>query len=155
MNPEAKRQQVLQALIAHQQHIADTAKKEMDSAQQQSNDYGQNVDRYDSFRTKMMRARDMYARQYSNAIESIRHLQELLKQSPFETVDYGAIVITNKQRFCLSIGAGKFKVPFEGESQEFFFAISAQVPIYKVMQGKKVGDTFSFNGTSQTILEIY
>lgn len=36
----------------------------MDEAQQQSNDYGQNKDRYDSFRTKILRQRDMYAKQY-------------------------------------------------------------------------------------------
>lgn len=155
MNREEKRTKVLQSLIEHQQAIADTAKKEMDSAQQQSNEYGQNVDRYDSFRTKMMRARDMYARQYSNANESIRYLQELLKQPPFEKVEYGAIVVTDKQRFCLSIGAGKFTVEYNEGTPEVFFAISAQVPIYQAMQGKRVGDAFTFNGIKQTIIEVF
>lgn len=150
-----KRCRAIEALISHQQAIADTARKEMDSAQQQSNDYGQNVDRYDSFRTKMMRARDMYARQYSNAIESIRYLQDLMKvrEAP-SRVEHGCVVVTDKQRFFLSIGAGKYVVP-AAEGEEVFFAISAQVPIAVAMRGKGVGDKFSWGGITHTILEIY
>ena len=126
------------------------AKQEMDSAQQQSNDYGANVDRYDSYRTKMLRSRDMYARQYSNALAGIRYLQDLLKLSPFDVVEHGACVVTDRQRFLLSIGAGKFSV-----GNEVWFAISAQTPIYAALKGRKVGDTLVFNGQPQTIKEIF
>jgi hypothetical protein len=145
-----KRQAVIEACIAQQEHIAAVAKQEMDSAQQQSNDYGANVDRYDSYRTKMMRSRDMYARQYSNAQTGVRYLQDLLKMPPFDTVEHGACVVTDRQRFLLSIGAGKFMV-----GKEVWFAISAQTPIYAALKGKKVGDTLVFNGQSQTLLEIF
>lgn len=157
MTKEEKRQLVVDALIAHQQQIADTAQQEMDSAQQQSNDYGANVDRYDSFRTKMMRSRDMYARQLSNANASIRHLQELQRMSPAEEIAHGSVVITDKQRFFLSVGAGKFSVPsFAGDGTSLeFFAISAQVPIFKLLQGKKEGDTITFNGIRQKITEVF
>ena len=110
MTREERRTQVIQSCIAQQEHIAAVAKQEMDSAQQQSNDYGANVDRYDSYRTKMMRSRDMYARQYSNAQTGVRYLQDLLKLQPFDTVEHGACVVTDRQRFFLSIGAGKFMV---------------------------------------------
>ena len=145
-----KRQAVIEACIAQQEHIAAVAKQEMDSAQQQSNDYGANVDRYDSYRTKMMRSRDMYARQYSNAQTGVRYLQDLLKMPPFDTVEHGACVVTDRQRFLLSIGAGKFMV-----GKEVWFAISAQTPIYAALKGKKVGDTLVFNGQSQILLEIF
>jgi hypothetical protein len=150
MTREERRTQVIEACIAQQQHIADVAKQEMDSAQQQSNDYGANVDRYDSYRTKMMRSRDMYARQYSNAQTGVRYLQDLLKMPPFDTVEHGACVVIDKQRFFLSIGAGKFTF-----GNEVWFAISAQTPIYMALKGKKVGDTIVFNGQSQTIKEIF
>ncbi len=133
-----------------QEHIANVAKQEMDSAQQQSNDYGANVDRYDSYRTKMMRSRDMYAKQYSNALAGIRALQDLLKHAPFDTAEHGACVVTNRQKFFLSIGAGKFQV-----GNEVWFAISAQTPIYLAVKGHKVGDSFVINGQSQTINEIF
>ena len=122
----------------------------MDSAQQQSNDYGANVDRYDSYRTKMMRSRDMYAKQLSNALSGIRCLQDLLKEPPHEVVEHGACVSTGRQNYLLSIGAGKFMV-----GNQVWFAISAQTPIYMALKGKHVGDTLVFNGQSQTIQEIF
>ena len=150
MTREEKRQQVICSCIEQQEHIANIAKQEMDSAQQQSNDYGANVDRYDSYRTKMLRSRDMYAKQYSNALAGIRCLQDLLKLPPFDTVEHGACVVTDRQAFLLSIGAGKFMV-----GNQVFFAISAQTPIYMAVKGHKVGDSFIINGQSQTIKEIF
>ena len=153
-----RRTAVVQACMAMQQEIAATAKQEMDSAQQQSNEYGANVDRYDSYRTKMMRMRDMYAKQLSNANASIRVLQELLRQTPHESAEQGAVVVTDRQNFFLGVGVGKFLVPYkaaESVRQEVFFAISAQTPIYMALKGKKVGDTLTFNGVTQTIKEIY
>jgi hypothetical protein len=145
---------VICSCIEQQEHIAFVAKQEMDSAQQQSNDYGANVDRYDSYRTKMMRSRDMYAKQLSNANAGLRVLGDLLKMPPFDTADHGAIVITDRQRFFLSIGLGKFQVESDGKKEDFY-AISAQTPVYIALKGKRVGDTITINGISQTIEEIY
>ena len=157
MTRQQRRTQIIQACLEQQQELAATARQEMESAQQQSNDYGANVDRYDSYRTKMMRARDMYAKQLSNANAGIRVLQELITLAPFDCAEHGAIVVTNRQRFFLSIGAGKFLVPHrstESVPQETYFAISAQTPIYMALKGKKAGDSITFNGTTQTITEI-
>ncbi|MBQ7062310.1 MAG: hypothetical protein IJM88_03360 [Bacteroidales bacterium] len=156
MTRQERRQRIIQACIAHQQHIAGVARQEMDSAQQQSNDYGANVDRYDSYRTKMMRARDMYAKQLSNANASLRYLQEALRLPPFERAEHGSIVITDKQRFFLSIGAGKFVVQ-EAESptgMQYYFAISAQTPVYLALKGRGVGEQFVAGGITHTIVEI-
>ena len=154
MTLEDKRHNVICSCIEQQEHIAFVAKQEMDSAQQQSNDYGANVDRYDSYRTKMMRSRDMYAKQLSNANAGLRVLGDLLKMPPFDTADHGAIVITDRQRFFLSIGLGKFQVESDGKKEDFY-AISAQTPVYIALKGKRVGDTITINGISQTIEEIY
>lgn len=150
MNKEEFRKAVIADSIAHQKHVADTAKAEMDAAQQQANDYGPNKDRYDSFRTKILRSRDMFAKQYSNAIESIRHLQELEESKPNDVVDYGSIVITDRQRLFISVGMGKFV-----SGGETYFGISANVPVFQVMKGKRVGETFVFNGLKQTVLELF
>ena len=157
MTRQQRRIQIITSCLEQQKQLAATAKQEMESAQQQSNEYGANVDRYDSYRTKMMRSRDMYAKQLSNANAGIRVLQELLNHTPFETAEHGAIVITNRQNFFLSSGAGKFLVPHNAPQdipQETFFAISAQTPIYMALKGKKQGDSIIFNGTTQTITEI-
>lgn len=149
MTRKTLRLSVIADSIAHQRHVADTAKAEMDAAQQQANDYGPNKDRYDSFRTKILRSRDMFAKQYSNALESIRHLQELEDTDPTDTVGYGSIVITDKQRIFVSVGMGKFE-----SGGETYFGISAQVPIYKALEGKCKGDTAVFNNVKYTIKEI-
>ena len=158
MTSEEKRQQVICSCIQQQEHIAFVSKQEMDSAQQQSNDYGANVDRYDSYRTKMMRARDMYAKQLSNANASLRVLQELLRMpSPSEAV-HGAIVVTDKQCFLLGIGLGKVLVPYapkEGVRQEVVYAVSAQTPVYIALKGKRVGDSVIVGGQSQSIREVF
>ena len=150
MNRDEKRRLVICSCLNQQEQIASIAKQEMDSAQQQSNDYGANVDRYDSYRTKMMRSRDMYARQYSNAQTGVRYLQDLLKLPPFDTVEHGACVVTDRQKFLLSIGAGKFSV-----GNDVWFAISAQTPIYAALKGKGLGDEIVFNGQRQAIKEIF
>ncbi len=154
---QEKRLRIIQAYIAHQQKIAAVAQQEMDSAQQQSNDYGANVDRYDSYRTKMMRARDMYAKQLSNANSSLRILHQLQRQPSPTLADYGAVVETDKQWFFLSIGAGKFVVPDTASptGMHYCFAISAQTPIYLAMKGKSIGDRFIVNGMEHTIQAIY
>jgi hypothetical protein len=157
MTRQQRRIQIITSCLEQQKQLAATAKQEMESAQQQSNEYGANVDRYDSYRTKMMRSRDMYAKQLSNANAGIRVLQELINLPPFEKAEHGAIVITDKQKFFLSIGAGKFLVPHrsaESIPQQTFFAISAQTPIYMALKGKQPGETLTFNGVTQTIVEI-
>lgn len=157
MEREQRRRQIIQACIDRQQSVADTAKQEMDSAQQQSNDYGANVDRYDSYRTKMMHSRDMYARQLSNANASIRVRQELWQMAPMQVAGHGAIVVTNKQKFLLGVGVGKFLVPYKASDaveQAVFYAISAQTPISIALMGKRVGEAVTFNGETQQIKEI-
>ena len=143
------RQTILQACIDLQTHVAAVAKQEMDSAQQQSNDYGANVDRYDSYRTKMMRARDMYAKQLSNANASLRVLQELQRTPAPAVADHGAIVRTDKQCYLLGIGLGKVLVPYEaaeGEGQDIVYAVSAQTPVYLALKGRRPGDTLTIAG---------
>ncbi len=152
MTSEEKRRRVICSCIEQQEHIASIAKQEMDSAQQQSNDYGANVDRYDSYRTKMMRSRDMYARQYSNAMAGIRALQDLLRLPPFGVAEHGACVVTDSSRYLIAIGAGKFMTV---SPVEVWFAVSAQTPVFAALKGKHVGDSIFVGGQRQTIKEIF
>ena len=102
----------------------------------------------------MMRSRDMYAKQLSNANAGLRVLGDLLKMPPLDTADHGAVVITNRQRFFMSIGLGKFQVETDGKKEDFY-AISAQTPVYIALKGKRVGDSITINGLTQTIKEMF
>lgn len=144
------RNEVIGACIEHQQKVLSVAKYEMDSVQSQCNDYGANVDRYDAYRTKLMRQRDMYARQLANAMSTIAVLEQIIANPKPSTITHGAIVITSKQRFLLSVGIGKFMV-----GEQVWYAISAQTPVFMALKGRCVGDVVTFNGISQEILAIY
>lgn len=65
-------------------------------------------------------------------------------------VGSGAIVMTDQLSFYISIPTDKIEI-----SNESFIGISIKSPIYKVMQGKKKGDSFKFNETAYTILNVY
>ena len=77
----------------------------------------------------------------------LNRIDILKKQSK---VEIGALVITKNQKFIISISLGKIEL--DGEN---YYAISPAVPIYKAIDGKKVGEDFEFNGQKNTILEIY
>ncbi len=68
----------------------------------------------------------------------------------FEEVTLGAIVKTDKMTFFPSVSIENFEV--DGEN---IFGISRKAPIYKEMVGKKKGDSFSMNGRTYTILDLY
>ncbi len=65
-------------------------------------------------------------------------------------VGQGAVVITDSLRFLIASSAQKFKV--DGKD---FYGISIAAPIYAVMEGKKTGDSFSFNGKKYKIEDIF
>ena len=77
-------------------------------------------------------------------------LKNLEWQSPKEQVDQGAVVVTDQRIFfvCVSIE----EVEVEGQK---VFGLSVQAPIYDVMQYKKQGESFEFNGISYHIAAIY
>ena len=150
MEKEAYKKRIIDACLAALRETAANAKREMDDAQQQANDYGQPKDRYDSFRTKLLRTRDMFAKQYSVANENIKHLEELNPNKLLDKVAYGSIVITDKQHLFIVLGLGKIMV-----DDTAFYVISLNVPIYGAMKDRKKGETFTFNGVTHKIQDIF
>ena len=65
-------------------------------------------------------------------------------------IELGSVVYTKDLNFFISVSIGKFSV--DGID---FMGISTKAPIYKVMEGKKKGDTFSFNDATYSIDELF
>ena len=61
------KERLLQKCIDQQQEVIRQLQQEIDEAQKQANDYGQPKDRYDAFRTKLMRQIELYAKQLDKA----------------------------------------------------------------------------------------
>jgi len=72
--------------------------------------------------------------------ESAALFNRLDFQSPFEQVQPGALVVTDKMTFLVGI-SGDFE--YDGQTIK---GISASAPIYDAMKDKKVGDEVMVNG---------
>jgi len=129
---------------------ADELRVAMSEAQKAANDYGPPRDRYDAFRSQLLRKRDMYGQQLAKMNEQIEALDKIDPLKLFNEVTFGAVVITESQRLFISTGLGKFEV--EGQ---VYFAISGIVPVYKAMEGKKQGEEYTFNGNKTKILDVF
>jgi hypothetical protein len=133
-----------------QKKCVDSAKSALNEAQQALNEYGPNKDRYDSFREQLIGRRDMFAAQYQKALTEMNILERIDPKDLKHTVEFGAIVISDKSKFIIAISAGKIEL-----DGSVYYAISPAVPLYKAMEGLKSGESFEFNGRKQTITELY
>jgi hypothetical protein len=122
----------------------------MADAQQQANDYGPPRDRYDAFRTQLMRRRDMMAQQMVKEMNELKALDRLDPKKLLEKVEFGAIVLTKDQNYFISIGLGKIEI---GASD--YYTISPMVPICQAISGKKKNETAEFRGNKILILDVF
>ena len=125
-------------------------KSVIDDTQKSANEYGAQKDRYDSYRMKLLRKKDMYTQQLVKLLEQTEVLDKIAIEKPYNKVEFGALVITQKQKIFISIGIGKLEL-----DGDLYFAISPNVPIFKAMQGLSAGDTFNFRDEKIKILSIY
>jgi hypothetical protein len=143
------KEQVVKVCKSIQQETINNLKSAMEESQKSANEYGPPKDRYDSFRTQLLRKRDMYAQQLAKANNQLEVLNTIDLNKNHDRVTLGSLVFTDKQNLFISIGLGKLEV-----NNQTFFAISPFVPIYKAMEGKKKGQAFVFNNNNFKILDI-
>lgn len=125
-------------------------KREMDDCQQMANDYGPPKDRYDAFRSQMLRKRDFFAEQMSKANQELAIISSIKPQDIKKKVEFGAFVMTEKQNYFVAASIGKIAL-----GDDSFFCISPAVPLFKVLSGLKAGDTAKFNDNTITIKDIF
>ena len=145
-----QKSKILDACIKLQSLQVENAKSAMKELQDQANEYGQPKDRYDSFRTQLLRKRDLFAEHLQNAIDGINFLLRIDPDIKSEKVEFGSVLITDKLNIFVSIGIGKFNV--EGKQ---FYAISTKVPVYNAIKGLKKGDSYILNGNKFKVLDVY
>jgi len=111
----------------------------MDDLQQQSNEYGAPKDRYDPFKTQLLRRRDMLAQQLAKELHELKILDKIDLTIPSTEVRFGALVMTPDFNYFIAVGLGKIET-----ADGVFYAISMQVPLYEAIRGKKAGDSIIF-----------
>lgn len=122
----------------------------MNDAQQQANEYGPPRDRYDAFRTQLMRKRDMMAQQLDNELNELKILERIDPKKTLEEIAFGAVILSKGQDYFIAVSQGKIEV--EGRQ---FFTISVKVPVFQALQGKRKGDIIDFRGNKIEILDVF
>ena len=129
---------------------AETARQTMNEIQIDANEAEQEHDVFDGSRAELLRERDIYAEQLQKAIDDIHILKKVSFDGLEDKVEFGAVVITDKQKIFIALGLGKVEV-----NKDTYYVISKDVPIYKAMEGLKKGDTFQFNNNTFEIKDVF
>ncbi|MEB2785262.1 hypothetical protein [Algoriphagus persicinus] len=69
---------------------------------------------------------------------------------PHETPELGAVVVTDKVSFFISVSIEEFIV-----REDRYFGISTRSPIFKAMRGKSKFETFAYGSTNYLIKDIF
>ena len=115
-----------------------------------------NNDTKSSMGDKYETSREMLQQEINNLqIQLNEHLksQKILKNinpNPHKVVTLGSLVETEKGMFFIAISLGELSF-----NQEKIFVISAESPLAKAMNGKKIGESFVVNNLSQIIKNIW
>ncbi len=144
------KQKVLEACFEQQNKVMQNLKVVMEEVADSAEEYGLPKDLYDSYRNQMMSKRDMFAQQLQKIQEQVDILRRIDMTRTYKEVRFGAVVFTETQKIFIATGLGKITV-----DNDEYFVISALVPFYNAIDGKKAGDTFEFRGKKEKILEVF
>ena len=144
------KQKVLNACFDQQDKVMKNLKVVMEEVADSAEEYGLPKDLYDSYRNQMMSKREMFAQQLLKIQEQVDILRRIDMTRTYPSARFGAIVITETQHIFIASGIGKINV--DGDE---YFVISAMVPFYNAIDGKKAGDTYEFRGKKEKIIEVF
>ncbi len=150
MGKTEKKRKLLEACNKAHKKTIDNIREAMDEAQKSADEYGQQHDIYDSYRTQLYRKRDMFAQQLQKALDQLEIFNKIDPDKIKDTVEFGSVVYTNTQKVFISTSIGK--VSLDGES---IYTISPMVPFFHAMKDLKKGDEFEFRGNKIKIKDIY
>lgn len=148
-NKELKKKLVRACIDTLEKNI-ETIRDRISEIIQTANDYEGDHDIFDPFKEEMMKKKDLQVQQMEKHLDEIKLLKKVDPEKKSNKVEFGAVVITDKQKMFVSVSLGK--VSFENET---FYVISTQVPVFKAMQNLKEGETFTLNNNLFTIKEIF
>ncbi len=81
-----------------------------------------------------------------NVLNYLKTLYEVLHSTP----EAGAVVVTNRGKFFISVSAGQVNV-----DGEVFTGLSTHSQLFLAMKGKQAGDEFEFGRNRYAISEIF
>ncbi len=98
-------------------------------------------DKYETGRAMLHLEEEKNKTQLSEALLAKATLESIDLSKAYHKVEMGSFVITNSGKYFIAIGIGKIMI-----DKELIYVISLDSPIGQLLQSKKVGDSFTFNG---------
>jgi len=140
-------EECLRIQTIHLQNLKD----EIDEAERIANDHdGGAEENMDSFREEMQSKREVFSRQFQITSSDLQILRRVDTFKAESAVQFGSVVITENQRLFVTVSLGKIQL-----DEQDYFAISMQTPLFKVLSGKKKGESASFNGKDIKVLDVF
>ncbi|HZY79216.1 MAG TPA: hypothetical protein VFE50_06830 [Cyclobacteriaceae bacterium] len=143
---------ILAAAIASQKGIIKDLEQRKNDIM--ANDGNVNEEEYDrteqSIKSSLIDEAEAISDELHFVRDELRELEKIKVHAASKTVVPGAVVVTNRGDFFVSASIEGFNV---GKSH--FFGLSRRSPLYKKMQGRKVGARFRLNKLDYVIKEIY
>jgi len=149
MDKQNLKKKIIDTCIQTLENSVQTLRESIDELIQTASDYEGDHDLFDPFKEELMKKKDIQLEQLKKYLDDIKLVKKADPKKKSEQVEFGSIVITDKQKMFVANALGKVIV--DGEP---FYVISTQVPVYKAMQGLKAGNTFTINNNQFTIKEI-
>ncbi len=145
-----KEQLWLQCKQIVEQRLA-TAQQAMDAAQESANQEEKSSagDKYETGRAMAQLERDKAAMQVEENKKMLTVLNQISYNTSTDRVTLGSVVVTDHNKFYLSISAGKLEI-----GGEPYVTISTQSPIGQLLLNKCAGEFLSFNNQKQTIISV-
>ncbi|GAB6278959.1 MAG TPA: hypothetical protein PKU86_04915 [Bacteroidales bacterium] len=149
MEQNSLKKKVYEEALKTLESAAERTRLAIEEAEQAAQEEVNTLDIYESYRSQYLQKSEMFAIQYNKILEQLDVLRKINPEDEFKNVEFGSIVMTDRQNMFVAVGLGKIKV--DGDT---WFVISPQVPIFEAMKGKKAGDEFIFNNIKHKILQV-
>lgn len=153
MNKQELKAEILRCGIARQQEIVEdfrTGIKELEQSIGSSGEAQMDNARIGANNEIKERAH-LLGRQPEIVEAELMLLRTISPSAPIHhEVHVGSVVMTNHMNFFVSVSIEEFEA-----CGVHYFGMSTKAPIYEKMKGKRIGDTFEFNGKSYHISDLF
>ena len=106
-------------------------------------------DKHETGRAMLQLEREKLGEQIKETERNLKLLLPLENHVSSKTITIGSVVKTDQLSYYIAVSTTELKV-----DMATYYCISAQSPIGKLLLGKKVGETISFNHKTSSIIEI-
>jgi transcription elongation GreA/GreB family factor len=138
-------QQLIEQRIAAAKTLIDNAREAANSEEKSS--VG---DKYETARAMGQLETEMHSKQLAQQIRELALLHEVKADVAYATATMGACIKCADLTFFIAAGLGKQTI----DGKPIIF-LSPQAPLAKLLQNKKAGESFVFNGKETVIERVY